>query len=466
MSEFITTSTATDPLGISTGRKLLQIASGSYAGRLALVYQDSPGSIRLSWADAPYGVWSSGALMASDAADSPFDCWMNEGGDIFIVYTAATSFDLQFRKLTFSSGAWSAGAAVTVYGADDCYNPSIALEPDNRLWVSYTRYDGVAYNINATKSDDWGATWGAGSGETLVSGASSAYSQVVVDERYIYVVYSISGTTLATKKKSYSAGLFGSEEVLASGSGFDEQFHIALSPDGRVGVAFDDGELKFREYDGSQWLALSVVDSAGAFSPRLSYPQNNALIVYQQAYGVDQILTRYSQRSGGSFSAAANLVAERNVANAVMLYSAGSYEDLTIAASSSASADVFHSGSSALLGEIGDTLYVGLDQPFALLKLILSTAGTVGVIDWQYFDGSSWVSFIPAGGAYHCGALDKELRLWDDTSSAPQDWQMTTINGVRHYYVRALVSGAFTVKPIGTQITTLSDVLAAITEVA
>jgi hypothetical protein len=260
--------------------------------------------------------------------------------------------------------------------------------------------------------------------------------------------------------------VFNSEETLASGSGFDDHFHIALSSDGRLGVAFDDGVLKFREYDGDQWLALNTVDSSGGLSPRLSYPDNNPLIVFQQALAADQIRTLYSQRSGGSFSSAVDLTADRATAKAVMLYNAGSYEDLTSAASSSTSADVFHTNSSALLSAVGDTCYVGQDAPFSMIKALLSKVGAVGTVDWQYFDGSSWVSFTPASGAYHFSSLDKELRLWDDTNSTPQDWQMATVNGSRRYYVRAIVTGAFTTAPIGTQITTLTDLLAAITEVA
>lgn len=465
MSNFITTSTATDPLGLPTGRKLLRVPSGSNVGRLALVYQDSAGSISLRWADAPYDSWSSAAVMASDSADSPFDCWMNDTGDIFMVYTASTTIDLQFRKLTFSSTGWSAGSAVIVYSADDCYFPSIGLEPDNRLWISYTRFDGSDYYVNAIKSDDWGVTWFVGAGETLAGPTSSAYSQIVIGKRYIYVVYSLAGTTLSAKKKSYTAGLFGSEDVLSSGSGLNEHFHIAIADDGRVGVVFDDGQLKFREFDGSQWLALNVVDSAGGRFPRLSYHDNNPLIVFQQAFGNSQIRTLYSQRTDGSFAGATNLVGVRDTAKSVSLYSGGAYEDLTSSAGSSASADVFHSASSALVKSQGDALYIGQDQPFAFVKILLATAGTIGVVDWQYYDGSGWVSITPVGGAANFGALDDELRLWDDAASAPVDWQMSTINGAKKYFVRSIVTGSFTVAPIGSQITTLTDVQSAITEV-
>lgn len=467
MRTFITTSSATEPLGIPTGRKALRIVDGVYADRLAFLYQNSAGSISLRYADPPYRSWSTAQVVASDSADSSFDCWMNSAGEIYLVYTADTSFDLLFRKITFSGGAWVSGSAVTVYATDDCYFPSIALEKPDRLWVSYTRVSGGSSYINALKSDNWGDTWGVGAGETLTDAGTSAYSQVVVSSDLIHVVFTLSGAKLAVKDKEYLSGLFNAEKELATGTGFDENFHLALSSDGRVGVVYDDGQLRYRSYDGSQWTAVQVIDSAGGAEPRLIYSNNSPYVIYAQSAGSNQTRLLHSTDNGQGFSSPVRLLDSRDDFAAATLYnsSGASYADLTAEAASNTSADVFHATSGALAKDSGDTLYLGMADKFNFIHVILSTSGAGGALSWQYYDGSSWVSFTPASGATNLTSSEEDILLWDDLSSVPGPWQMVTVNGATLFFVRAVVSSAYSTAPVGSQFTALPQTTALISEV-
>ncbi|MFQ5608503.1 MAG: hypothetical protein ACE5GA_11190, partial [Candidatus Zixiibacteriota bacterium] len=307
MNLFLATSSATNPVGLPTGRKLLRVMSGAYMNRMSLLTQNDSGEIELRWADAPYTTWSSPVVMASDSADSPFDCWMNDTGDIFLVYTTAVAFDLVMRKLPFSAGVWSANSPLTINNVDDCYFPSIDLEPDSRLWVSYTRMTGGSAYINAIKSDDWGVTWTVGAGETLGGPETSAYSQIIVTPALVFVVYTLSGTKLGAREKPFLASNFNPEVTLASGTGFDENFHVAASGDGRLGVLFDIGSLNYKEHDGSQWLSTVLVDNAGADKPRLRFSGNDPLALYTQVADSGQLRTLYSTRKTGSFGVGVDL---------------------------------------------------------------------------------------------------------------------------------------------------------------
>ncbi|HSH00043.1 MAG TPA: hypothetical protein VLB27_08335, partial [candidate division Zixibacteria bacterium] len=151
---------------------------------------------------------------------------------------------------------------------------------------------------------------------------------------------------------------------------------------------------------------------------------------------------------------------------AVLLYdqTSGTYEDVTAACASSAVGDVFHSSSGALISRVADALYLGMDSPFHYSRVALSTAGVGGAVDWQYWDGASWVSVSPDNGAYHLTAGLHELLLWPDLQSTPADWQKTAVNGDSRYWVRVRVSGDFITAPVGSQLTALPDTGAVITE--
>ncbi len=465
-NELITTSTAGSPLGDGSARKLLRITEGTYANRLVLLYQDTPSSISLRYADPPYDNWSTPQTIASDSADSPFDCFMNTNGDIFLAYTAATTFDMLHRQLTFSSGSWTVGSANTVYSVDDCYFPSITLEQPNRLWITYTRVVGSNHYINAIKSDDWGVTWIVGAGEELVGPVTSAYSQIIIADNQLYVFYTYSGSNFVVRNKFFFVGAFSSEVPLASGTGFDQHFHARVAADNRIGVTYDDGALHYREFDGSQWSTVENIDATGGQYPRVGFIDNAATVYYLQNFGSNQTRLLYAPKENGAFLAGADLIPSWTQLDSVALFSqsAGTYVDLTSESSTSAAADIFHPTSSALLDTIGDAVYFGHSAPFNYLKLILSTAGVGGSVTWQYFDGSGWVTFTPTDGAYHLTSSSQELTLWADGSAAPTDWQQTVINGSSRFYVRAIVSASYSTKPVATQLTAIANLSEFITE--
>ena len=131
-------------------------------------------------------------------------------------------------------------------------------------------------------------------------------------------------------------------------------------------------------------------------------------------------------------------------------------------AGNAAAGDVYHPDSAAIFKQTGDALYLGMQHKFHYLMIILSTAGSGGAVSWQYHNGLEWISFEPSGGGYHFGSPDQGLLLWDDYVSVPSDWQKCNVEGSSLFWIKAVVSSAFSTGPVGTQITTVSEIEAVV----
>jgi hypothetical protein len=467
MQKHLINSTAAYPGGISPGHRIFKVPTGIYAGRIVLLVQSSPSEIKLTYADYPYTSWSTPSNLINDMADYPFDALMDGNGNIYLAYTLGPTNDLTLRKLSFSAGNWTVGSLITVYNGDDNYFPSLCLESSNRLWVGWSRLSSGSYYVNAKYSDDWGANWvdgTSGPGEVLSSGAVSAYTKMVVMADYLYAIYSEGGAKINYRRKHIFATEWESEGEIFSGSGLDHNFDAAPSQDNRVGVVWDDGGIKFKEFDGNSWSGISVVDVDGGQFPQIKYINNLPYIVYISTVGSGQNNLLFSRRENNSFSSPVILDSAKSDFGKVYCYdiSSAGFEDLTAAASSDTSGDIFHSGSSTIFKEIGDTLYLGLDEKYHFLKAIIATAGIGGTLTWQYFDGNEWVSFIPSGGSWFFTSTDKSLLLWDDILSTPENWQKCSVNGTEMFWIRITVASPFSTGPVGTRLTTVPNIQAVV----
>jgi hypothetical protein len=462
MQNHLGNSSATYKAGISPGKRVFKVASGEYAGRMAIVVQTSPSEIKLSHADYPYTDWSQPDILVSDSADYPFDAVMDDNHDIYLVYTLGSNNDLVCRKLTFCLGNWLAGDLHTVYNGDDSYFPSITIQPSERLWVSWSRLSSGLYYVNAKHSDDQGETWGTGPssyGYELSSGVSEAYSKILAGGSYIYAVYAQGGTKLSFRRKHVNVSLWEDESDIASGSGYDHNFDAALSADNRLGVLFDDGKVCFREFDGSSWGGIEDIDENGGSFPQVIYRSNCPYCVYLSDFASGQKRILYCRKQGGQFGDPAILDPRKSAFDKVLCYNAvvAGFSDVTSAAENSTVGDVYHPDSAVIFVQSGDALYLGMQHKFHYLMIILSTVGSGGEVSWQYHNGLEWMSFEPAGGGYNFNVSDKGLLLWDDYTSIPSDWQKYSVDGSSMFWIKAIVSSAFSTGPVGTQITAISD---------
>jgi hypothetical protein len=312
-------------------------------------------------------------------------------------------------------------------------------------------------------SDDGGVTWGSGPsdlGETLKTGMPTGYSRLVLTPGNAHVVYVGTGTDIFTRSRMLTGGEWSSEYTVATGTDIDEHFDAGASSDGLLGIVFDDGQPKYREYDGNNWGAVITLDDTEAGFPQLSFTGDVPAVCYVCELTTGQQLIKYTHRRSGVFSDPEVLGSHYGVFGGVVAYdgSSQSYADLSGPAADVSVADVWHPNSGCLLKSVSDELYLGMETPFRSVTFALSTAGVGGMVIYSYWDGVNWKSFTPSGGGFNLDGLDKQLILWDDTLSIPTDWQRCTVNGSTHYWMKLAVSSVFTTGPVGSMITAIAAI--------
>ena len=137
----------------------------------------------------------------------------------------------------------------------------------------------------------------------------------------------------------------------------------------------------------------------------------------------------------------------------VFTHNGSSYTDVTLEAQSPAGT------SFSILGASSHYLYLGNDTKFDMAIFDVDTAGSLGALTWQYYNGSAWTEFVPASGRYELDPDDNEGGQYafdkDGAEIFPSnllsDWATDAINGETKYYVRvstASVTTAPTIKRI------------------
>lgn len=145
----------------------------------------------------------------------------------------------------------------------------------------------------------------------------------------------------------------------------------------------------------------------------------------------------------------------------------GVFTDETVDAQDAGTADV------AIFSEpdaTSDAFYIGANDVFGTISVDNTggTAGTSGVVAWEYWDGSSWVAIpgLTDGTTSFTAAVGVNLV----TFAPPSDWTARTVGAgtsganIRgpHYYVRARITTTYTILPIADIILLLDFVTATI----
>jgi len=462
MQKKITETTAATGLGHGYQSSLMRVVSGPYLGRLVAVMQTAPGEIKLSWSDAPSSSWSAPQAVVTDAANETFDCRMDELNNILLVYTDGSTGHLTFRKLSYDSGQWTTGSPVVIFNGNPGFDPSLALDSEGTLWVSWSRFLSPVRRFNVKSSVDGGATWGSGpedSGDEVKGTVLLGWSLLVTDQNNVSVIYVDQDNAISFRSRPLTGGGWSEAYNVTTGSGFDRNFDAALSADGRLGVVFNNGGLLYREYDGSVWQAPVTIDTDPGYSPQLAFEQNIPVITYLSLFTGSQMLARCSNRRTGSFSTPVILDDRARSFDSVVLYevSSDNFQNLTTAAENSVTADLYHADSGRLLSDVGDAVYLGMDNRFRLCRFLLSTPGAGGTVELSYWDGSAWQTFTPVGGTSDFSTATVDLLFWTDFYSIPANWQKGTIDGKSRFWLKIEVTSAFSTGPVGSQVTAVSE---------
>jgi hypothetical protein len=460
MQTRITNTTASEGLGNDYQHRLFELSSGQYVGRKVAIIQTSPTDIKLTWSDNRGLFWNTPQLIVTDAADGTSDCVITPDGHLQLVYTKQTTCHVVTRRLTLSGGVWSTGPEVTIYSGQ-CYDPTVALAHDGTLWVSFSLFSSPTRTIRVKTSSDDGATWGSGpsdSGTQVSEAAMFAWSRLLVDANSVHVFYVDGNVGMSIRSRSLSGGEWSNSCVIASGTGFSRHFDVAVGADGRLGVAFDNSGLYYREYDGFTWGAIVNPDTMPGSRVQLLFQGNVPVIAYLKPFSGSEMIAMYTDRKTGTFSTPRPLDNRAKPFDSVILYHAASqsYNDITAAAATLTDADAFHLQSGCLVKDAGDIVYLGMDLPFRYARVNLSTPGIGGALAYSYWDGANWQLFTPACGLNHLNNSWADLLFWQDYNSIPADWQKRPVNTTSCFWVRLLCTSAYGTGPVGSQLTAVS----------
>jgi len=460
--KLIETSTAASPTGLPTQHRLFRIASGPFAGRLLALFARTSAELGLSYADPPYTSWSDPGSFVLESADLPFGAVMDDQGDVYVAYTQQTTGALRCVKLIFANGTWATQTPATVYDSETSTNkyPSILKDDYGRIWVAWTRDDAGVYTLRTKSSVDDGQIFGGGPtepGDDLSGATTACYGLPIARANRINCLYTTGNTALKWRDRDLNAALWGEEQTLYTGTALGADLSAAVSADAGLGCLFAaDGMLFLKEYDGAVWGALQTVSDEAVTSPSLRYIGTAPYALFLRAIGTSQAELVESHRVSGAFDSPAPVLSQAVPFATVLCHDADApspYADLTTEAADSSGADVLHPTSGALVAAVGDAVYLGSDDRFTLVRVLLATPGTVGTVTWSFWNGSEWLLFVPDSGAYGFHQAEAGVRLWPDGTSTPANWQKTVVNGANRFWVRAAVTTPFTTAPVGSQLT-------------
>lgn len=462
MQTKLSETTAVGGFGAPTGKKLLKVTSGKYVGRMISVFKTSDNEIKYCFSNSPYDSWSSVTSIVTDSANDVIDAVMNDIGDVYVVYCEISTNYLVSVKLTITDSDWTVGAKIYIYNAGVTNTPSVTIDTSGVIYVCFSMYNASAFDLYVKTSTDDALTWGsspADTGETIAVGLTMTIPKIMTSDNELFVVYVTDWNAVKERSRLLNGISWTTEYVIASSSNIDEHFDATVLPGGFIGVVYDDSKLNYREFDGSNWSPITVLNSSESFFPQLTLINNIPVVLYLSEFNSGQFNLMQTNRLTGVFSAPLILEKRAFVFDSVILYesSSSSYEDKTIEASNAVTGDMFHSNTSLLCAAIGDKIYCGSDLKFRFIRMLLSLAGLGGLVTYAYFDGANWKSFTPSSGAYHLDSSDKEVLLFDDFDSSPQDWQKNNVNGVNRFWIKIEVSSGFTIAPIGSQFTSITN---------
>ena len=122
----------------------------------------------------------------------------------------------------------------------------------------------------------------------------------------------------------------------------------------------------------------------------------------------------------------------------VLTYNGSNYGDMTLEAQSP-------SGTSfGAFVETSHFLYLGHDSKFDMAIFDIDTAGSLGTLKYEYYNGSAWTEFIPASARYELDPDDDEGGPYDFSKDGAEifpsnllvNWATTAINSATKYWVR------------------------------
>lgn len=192
---------------------------------------------------------------------------------------------------------------------------------------------------------------------------------------------------------------------------------------------------------------IAAVNSAGFTS--VATPEINAwaTAVFSQDDGVNELLIGRRIPAAGGFAASVLQVVD---IGPVFVDMTDEYNNVTVA-----DWVVFPAAEAT-----DDYAAIGMTEKFGqiIVDNTGGTAGTVGEVDWEYWDGTAWVALagvVDGTSEFTAAAAAGQSVTW----TIPADWATLSLDGgPALFYIRAVITTVYTIDPIYDTGTAAGDV--------
>ena len=133
----------------------------------------------------------------------------------------------------------------------------------------------------------------------------------------------------------------------------------------------------------------------------------------------------------------------------VFHYNGSSYTDITLEMQSPAGT------SATILADTNDVLYLGDASRFDMAIFDIDTAGSLGALIWEYYNGSTWVVFTPLSASHYTDPDDSPDTMFDFSKDGAEtfpvgrlsDWATVAVNSATKYWVRCTSTTSVSTAP-------------------
>ncbi len=263
---------------------------------------------------------------------------LDSSGNVYVVYRSrekfASAYNIALRKSTDGGATWGARVDVTTNTTSNVnsYNPAIALDSSNNWYVTYysTEFNSTYSNIALRKSTDGGATWGARVDVTASTGVDSFQPTIAIDSsNNLYVTYyskefNSSFTNIAFRTSTNGGTTWGTRKDVTTNTTLDSlNPAIVLGSSNNLYVAYYSKEYNSTYYNiamrtstngGATWGArrdVTTNTTVSSFNPAIAI--NSAFghlyaVYYSKEYSSVTNNIAIKSAGIGNYAASGNLV--------------------------------------------------------------------------------------------------------------------------------------------------------------
>ena len=111
--------------------------------------------------------------------------------------------------------------------------------------------------------------------------------------------------------------------------------------------------------------------------------------------------------------------------------------------------------SATILADTNDILYLGDASRFDMAIFDIDTAGSLGALIWEYYNGSTWVVFTPLSASHYTDPDDSPDTMFDFSKDGAEtfpvgrlsDWATVAVNSATKYWVRCTSTTSVSTAP-------------------